>query len=158
MNGPRPKLSQATLEGLVLAVLNLRTEEGMLIQLRPQDVLQGWVLQADTTGLDTMTAGLRELLQEVSRAMQNFIGGDHFASPETIKMWQQVVDAAVLAAAMRYVHRDGVLVLQQAWQQFTRLPSSAGWASHAIVWRDVPIDPDDSYWVWDEAPKPERKP
>jgi len=43
MNGP--KLSQATLEGLVLAVLNLRTEEGMLIQLRPQDVLQGWVLQ-----------------------------------------------------------------------------------------------------------------
>jgi len=62
-------------------------------------------------------------------------------------------------AAVRYTRRDGLLILQQAWVEYVQLPSSQGWhQSSGIVWRDVPIDPDDSYWKWDDAPKPEGKP
>lgn len=38
-----PALSQATLEELVIAISHLVTEDGLKINLHPEDVLQGWV-------------------------------------------------------------------------------------------------------------------
>ena len=41
----KEKLSEESLEKLCIAVINLKTESGLLTNLLPEDVLQDWVLE-----------------------------------------------------------------------------------------------------------------
>lgn len=44
MNFKEIPLSQETLEQLVIAIINLRTANNLVINLRPEHVLQNWIL------------------------------------------------------------------------------------------------------------------
>lgn len=52
-----PKLSQETLELLVVAIIKLRDEQGRALQINPRDVLQPWVIEQFPTGIASGCAG-----------------------------------------------------------------------------------------------------